>query len=84
MPDQTTKATAARPTVIAKPFIRLSPVIAAKAAPTGAKKSGTKPVERSWKDCGNGPTDWPSSSQSEAPRKTSMPASVTMNEGMLQ
>ena len=33
---------------------------------------------------GNGPTDWPASSQSVSPLKTSMPARVTMKAGIFQ
>ncbi len=43
-----------------------------------------KPVESDWKDLGKGPMFWPFNSQSVRPRNTSMPARVTMNEGMRQ
>ena len=48
------------------------------------KMSGTKPEAISWKLAGKGPTDWPASSQSVSPLKTSMPASVTMKDGILK
>ena len=41
-----------------------------------------KPELSIWNSPGNGPTDWPCSSASARPLKTSMPASVTMNDGM--
>ena len=41
-----------------------------------------KPDDSFWKVAGNGPTDWPCSSASARPLKTSMPASVTMKEGI--
>ena len=44
--------------------------------------SGMKPELSSWNVSGNGPTDWPCSSARLRPLKTSMPASVTMNDGM--
>ena len=43
-----------------------------------------KPVESCWKLCGNGPTDCPAKSHSDRPRKTSIPASVTMKDGIFQ
>ena len=48
------------------------------------KKSGMKPELSSWKSSGNGPTDCPCSSASARPLKTSMPASVTMNDGIFR
>jgi hypothetical protein len=41
-----------------------------------------KPELSNWKASGKGPTDWPSSRASARPLNTSMPASVTMKEGM--
>ncbi|MFY0577140.1 hypothetical protein ACN28S_25020 [Cystobacter fuscus] len=43
--------------------------------------SGMKPELSFWNPVEKGPTDRPPSSASCNPRKTSMPASVTMNEG---
>ena len=43
-----------------------------------------KPEDMAWKSFGKGPMFCPPSSQSVAPRKTSIPASVTMKEGMRQ
>ena len=36
------------------------------------------------KDGGNGPTDWPPETAIVAPRNASIPASVTMKDGMPQ
>ena len=52
--------------------------------PSVPKKSGTKPEDSAWNDFGNGPTDWPCSMASDRPRNTSIPASVTMNDGIRQ
>ena len=43
-----------------------------------------KPVESDWKVLGNGPMFCPFKSHSVRPRNTSIPASVTMNDGMRQ
>jgi hypothetical protein len=48
-----------------------------------AKASGTNPDDRSWNSRGNGPTEAPPRTVSARPLKMSMPASVTMNAGIL-
>ena len=50
--------------------------------PFSPTKSGMKPAPMAITSGGSGPTDWPCSSQSVSPRKTSIPASVTMKEGI--
>ncbi len=46
-------------------------------------KSGMKPALIDWNPFANGPTNWPCSMFPVSPRKISMPASVTMNDGIL-
>ncbi len=48
------------------------------------KMSGMKPELSFWNSGGNGPTDWPASRARLRPLKTSMPARVTMNDGILK
>ena len=43
--------------------------------------SGMNPDEIARKLSGNGPTGWPPSMNRVAPRNSSMPARVTMNDG---
>ena len=43
-----------------------------------------KPEESFWKVGENGPTDWPCNTASASPLNTSMPASVTMKDGILK
>ena len=47
-------------------------------------RSGMKPEDMAWKLFGKGPMFCPPRSQSVAPRKTIIPARVTMKEGMRQ
>ena len=51
--------------------------------PSPANGSGMKPVLSSWNSSGNGPTDEPRKTASASPLKTSMPARVTINDGIL-
>ena len=46
--------------------------------------SGMKPALSIWNSVGNGPTDMPPSSHSASPLNTSMPASVTMKDGIFR
>ena len=46
-------------------------------------KSGMKPALMDWKPLANGPTNWPCNMFPVSPRKINMPASVTMNDGIL-
>ena len=46
--------------------------------------SGMKPERQLLESSGNGPTDWPCSIASVSPLNTSMPASVTMKDGILK
>ncbi|MNM38036.1 hypothetical protein D3C81_487830 [compost metagenome] len=46
--------------------------------------SGKKPELSIWKPSGKGPTDWPASSARVRPLNTSMPARVTMKDGILK
>ena len=43
-----------------------------------------KPEDNFWKVGGNGPTDWPARIASASPLNTSMPASVTIKDGILK
>ena len=52
--------------------------------PPASDRSGRKPEDSRWNDTGNGPTDWPLSTASISPRNTSIPASVTMKDGILK
>ncbi len=44
--------------------------------------SGRKPLLTCSRPCGIGAMDWPSSRYCVAPRNSSIPPSVTMNDGM--
>ena len=46
--------------------------------------SGIKPDRQRWNGAGNGPTDWPCRRASARPLNTSMPARVTMKQGIFQ
>ena len=48
------------------------------------RRSGMNPDAIAWKSLGNGPIDCPFRTHSVRPRNTSIPASVTMNEGIFQ
>ena len=45
-------------------------------------KSGIKPALIDWKPLAKGPTNWPNNRFPVRPRKISMPARVTMKEGI--
>ena len=74
VPSVTTMSTATATPATSEKKLSASPL----------KMSGTKPEAMSWKVGGKGPTDWPASSHSVSPLKTSIPASVTMKDGMRQ
>ena len=48
----------------------------------GPAMFGTKPFASNWNTLGKGPTEAPSSTASVSPRNTSMPARVTIKDGM--
>ena len=63
----------------------MSSVVACSLTPPmviGPMKSGMKPADKSWNSAGNGPTERPPSKARQRPLNTSMPASVTMKDGI--
>ena len=84
MPNSASRARARQPITA---ITRADSVTSASAVMLGLSTpntSGIKPVESDWNVFGNGPIFCPASSHIVAPRNTSIPASVTMNDGTRQ
>ena len=84
MPNSASRARPRTPAQTMAAAARPTRTSAVKLGLSGPNRSGMKPVDSDWKDRSNGPMFWPPSSHKVRPRNTSIPASVTMKDGMRQ